>query len=172
MEHQRFIPLALIKHRKHWYGTCSGNQAAFVGGGKVTEFHENNNLAARYNQQNLISTWTKPDSGVGFFHSGKWQDGWKGMSQGSANISKSYLDKLHKTEEMTGKISLWVPCSPPGSHGNLSKSNWWPSKWQGNHPGLSGPLSLTQILTRDDWSGGGGVVQSPLWKLRDNVVQS
>lgn len=62
----------------------------------------------------------------------------------------SYLDKLHETEEMTEKISLWVPCDPPGSHGNLSKSNWWPSRWQGNHPGLSGPLSLTLILTRDD----------------------
>lgn len=52
---------------------------------------------------------------------------------------------------MTEKISLWVPCFPPGSHGNLSKSNWWPSKWQGNHPGLSGPLNLTLITDKRWW---------------------
>lgn len=39
----------------------------------------------------------------------------------------------------------------PGSHGNLSKSNWWPSKWQGNHPGLSGPLNLTPITDKRRW---------------------
>lgn len=150
-EQQHFIPLSLIKHCKHWQGTSTGNQVTFVGGGKVTEFHENNTLTAQHNQQNVISAWTKPDSGRRDFPLWKimrWLE--KACLWSSTNISKSYLDKLHKTEEMTDKISLWAPCYSPGSHGNLSKSNWWPSKWQGNHPGLSGPLNLTLILTRDD----------------------
>lgn len=37
-----------------------------MGGGKVTEFHENNTLSGRHGLQNSISLWTKPDSGEGF----------------------------------------------------------------------------------------------------------
>lgn len=38
----------------------------FVDDGNVTEFPEDNRPIAEHRKQNLISVWTKPDSGEGF----------------------------------------------------------------------------------------------------------
>lgn len=51
----------------------------FVGDGDVTKFPEDNSLTAEHHKQNLISVWTKPDSGKGFSTVENDSNGWKGM---------------------------------------------------------------------------------------------
>lgn len=80
-----------------------------VRGGKVTEFHKNNTLTAQQNTQNLISMWTKPNSGEGFSTVENDKVAPETCLRGGANISKSYLHKRNKTEERNKNIPLQVP---------------------------------------------------------------